>query len=640
MSDQPPQQISSNGQDRPIESSPHQPPHLRSYCHPVGSHLGKRSHEPDETTHAADAEAAAGTNHPSASSLDDSSNTDPAGGFTQHSRKSKRSIFSVDGAADKVGKRWSKPVAAVFIHAGAGYHSAVNEENHLKACSEAARVSMKALKGGRSAVEAVEAAIKVLENKEITNAGYGSNLAIDGTVECDATVVDHLGRSGACGAVPNVKNPIALARAILESSNKPLSLRRVPPNLLVGEGARDFAHDAGIELVTNEDLISKNARDRFVRWRDDLQRASTAPRESPSSPGGAPPPQPPPTPDQDPRKEHTSAILTATWNEGQPDSPATPSPRPGPQSRGSPATSPKPALERSPLSFLGGSLSHRRPCFLPGHGDEWKDDYTGDSSSTPCPGENAGLDTAAAVVAPSSFISPNDGASDERDSAVSEAPKPRLRDDAAPDTGPANHSISSSDFEEDMDRVTDTVGAIAIDQAGRIAAGSSSGGIGMKHRGRIGPAALVGVGTAVVPSDPGDAEGVSVAAVTSGTGEHMATTMASQRCAERLYQGSVRGAGGRDAPLPDDDDETALLRGFIERDFLGHPGVRASASPAAIGAMAVKKAPGGYYLYFAHNTESFALASMGSNDLGPACVMSRINEGGSSVAQGARKIRI
>lgn len=65
-------------------------------------------------------------------------------------------------------------------------------------------MGMRFLKAGASATEAVEASLRVLEDKEITNAGYGSNLSIDGTVECDATIVDHLGRSGACGAVPSM----------------------------------------------------------------------------------------------------------------------------------------------------------------------------------------------------------------------------------------------------------------------------------------------------------------------------------------------------------------------------------------------------------------------------------------------------
>jgi taspase (threonine aspartase 1) len=186
-----------------------------------------------------------------------------------------------------------------------------------------------------------------------------------------------------------------------------------------------------------------------------------------------------------------------------------------------------------------------------------------------------------------------------------------------------------------MDFVTDTVGAIAIDLQGNIAAGSSSGGIGMKHKGRTGPAALVGVGTAVVPQDPDDDLATSVAAVTSGTGEHMATCSASGKCAERLYQGTRRGPGGRDIP---EDDEHSILESFILDDFMNHPGVRNQPSAGAIGVMAVKKDTTGVYFYFAHNTDSFALASMSSAEREPLCVMSRLGRTG-RVAQGGRKVR-
>jgi taspase, threonine aspartase, 1 len=65
----------------------------------------------------------------------------------------------------------------------------------------AAKAAIAVLRAGGTAVDAVEIAIKVLEDREITNAGYGSNLTMDGVVECDACIVDHYGRSGGVGAV-------------------------------------------------------------------------------------------------------------------------------------------------------------------------------------------------------------------------------------------------------------------------------------------------------------------------------------------------------------------------------------------------------------------------------------------------------
>jgi taspase, threonine aspartase, 1 len=91
-------------------------------------------------------------------------------------------------------------LCAIFVHAGAGFHSQANEQHHLAACNNAAKVGMTILKNGGDAADAVEMCIRALEDCNITNAGTGSNLNMNGHVECDATMVDHLGRSGAIGA--------------------------------------------------------------------------------------------------------------------------------------------------------------------------------------------------------------------------------------------------------------------------------------------------------------------------------------------------------------------------------------------------------------------------------------------------------
>ncbi|KAK3989879.1 nucleophile aminohydrolase [Cladorrhinum sp. PSN332] len=576
-------------------------------------------------------------------------------------------IPSQDGPVDRVWRKARPPVAAIFIHAGAGYHSLANEKVHLEACSEAARIGIKFLKAGASATEAVEAAIKCLEDKEITNAGFGSNLNMDGVVECDATIVDHLGRSGACGAVPGVKNPISLARLILDASSQPLSLRRVPPNILVGIGAKEFAEEHGMNTILNENLTSKNAKDRFLRWTEDLKRAEAKLTSATTYPCNYPEGRESrmPSPGEyekaanpaghSPKRDHTTAILTGTWNEGQPDSPYSQGTPLGevasPANMAAPTASARAAAVgggsskansnatssagHSPLSFVSTAFqSHTR---TPGSKRPKVRKSVSDDAAylMPLTGANKGI--------PQS-TSGNDG-SVSADKTGDDLTSYEIHSlDAAKDqhsqidpgrTTPAGIK-RRREIEQDIDLITDTVGAIVIDFKGRIAAGSSSGGIGMKHRGRIGPAALVGIGSAVVPEDADDDMATSVAAVTSGTGEHMATSIASARCAERLFHNTRRGPGGRDI---EELDEHTIMDSFVLDDFMGHPGVRSQPSAGAIGVMAVKKDRTGIYFYFAHNTDSFALASMSSTEREPLCVMSRLGNAG-PVAQGGRKVRL
>jgi len=433
---------------------------------------------------------------------------------------------------------------------------------------------------------------------------------------------------------------------ILDTSSQPLSLRRVPPNILVGLGAKEFAEEHGMVAILNDSLVSKNAKDRYVRWNKDLKKAedrlhsSTHAENEPGSP----------FPDDyetavDPashahRRDHTNAILTGTWNEGQPDSPSPTSPptaeTASPVIPSTPATSrPSSAqrsannggkLERSHMGFIAAPLQSRSG---------------GGPTKRPKIQESFSYDSAYGVsskTAQSPSASLHDGSAGTDDEVTVERGTGKVYnlDPALNSSKIIAAGAKRPAEDDDMDLVTDTIGAIAIDMQGNIAAGSSSGGIGMKHRGRIGPAALVGIGTAVIPQDPDDEDQVSVATVTSGTGEHMATSLASAKCAERLFTGTRRGRGGRSEEEP---DEHSLMEAFILKDFMGHPGIKDQPSVGAIGVMAVKKDRTGIYFYFAHNTDSFALASMSSSERDPLCVMSRLGKV-RPVAQGGRKVRI
>ena len=443
-----------------------------------------------------------------------------------------------------------------------------------------------------------------------------------------------------------------MARSILDSSNKPLSLRRVPPNLLVGQGATNFAYEQGIPVVPHDAIVSRNARDRFIRWKEDLRRAEG----SHFTPGGSSAYSSQGEDDllnyeyeervrDQQRRDHTNALLNGTWNEGQPDSPSPSheslrhSPTPSSQFGEGylNAVSPKRTQSHSPTRTLSKRLRY-------GYTNSVIDGIVRAHS-----GLSTKQDTAEEKKADThtGTISSSDQADDHSHGGGSDIDGPTSVGGSLESSTTLPHASlafyqegtaesPSKEFKaEDDDLITDTVGAIAIDMFGHIAAGSSSGGIGMKHRGRVGPAALVGIGSAVIPTDERDEDQVTVAAVTSGTGEHMATTMASQKCAERLYHNTRRARGGHDVPATEEE----AMESFVEADFMGHAGVQGSHSAGAIGVMAVKKTSYGFFLHFAHNTESFALASMHSKEKDAKCVMSRIGEQG-TVVQGGRKIRV
>jgi beta-aspartyl-peptidase (threonine type) len=144
---------------------------------------------------------------------------------------------------------------AIIVHGGAGAIKDDSLPARLDGCKEAALAGWKILERGGSALDAAEAAVVVLEDNPLFNAGTGSALNSLGKVEMDAAIMDGQSlRAGSVAAVSGVKNPIKLSRRIMEDA------RHV---MLAGEGALLFARENGFPECEPESLIVDSARKRW-----------------------------------------------------------------------------------------------------------------------------------------------------------------------------------------------------------------------------------------------------------------------------------------------------------------------------------------------------------------------------------------
>ena len=137
---------------------------------------------------------------------------------------------------------------AIAIHGGAGVIDRAQmaperAASYLAGLSLALDAGYAILERGGSSLDAVTEAVRILEDDPQFNAGRGAVLTHSGEAELDASIMDGVGpRAGAVAGVRHVKNPIGLARLIMDKS---------PYVMLIGEGAEEFAREQALEFVPN-----------------------------------------------------------------------------------------------------------------------------------------------------------------------------------------------------------------------------------------------------------------------------------------------------------------------------------------------------------------------------------------------------
>lgn len=146
-------------------------------------------------------------------------------------------------------------VPALIVHGGAGADPGGREELR-RGMHDAVVAGWRALAAGGTSLDAVEAAVRSLEDHPRFNAGRGSVLTSAGTVETDASIMEGDGlRNGAVAAVAGVRNPITLARRILDDGRH---------SFFAGDGAVERARALGVPLCDPAELVTEQQRRRLA----------------------------------------------------------------------------------------------------------------------------------------------------------------------------------------------------------------------------------------------------------------------------------------------------------------------------------------------------------------------------------------
>ncbi|HEU4885181.1 MAG TPA: isoaspartyl peptidase/L-asparaginase [Longimicrobium sp.] len=177
---------------------------------------------------------------------------------------------------DVGGTMVAPPRWGMVIHGGAGAMTPQSvpperQAEYRAALTEALRAGHAVLARGGTSLDAVEAAINVMEDNPLFNAGRGAVITADGRIELDAAIMDGATlKAGAVAGLHTVRNPIDLARAVMERS---------PHVMMIGEGAETFARQNGLQMVEESYFMTPNRRQQWERMRmQDSLRADSAAR--------------------------------------------------------------------------------------------------------------------------------------------------------------------------------------------------------------------------------------------------------------------------------------------------------------------------------------------------------------------------